>query len=212
MIYLTKSEYIFQALKDEIIEGALPSGSRIVVADISKQFSVSAMPIREAISKLEKYGYVEVEPHLGARVARIDLEKLKEITLLRNEIEPLVAKLATPYIEAELIEELQLLVNQMEQKMIDKDKVAYEKLNKEFHHKIYDRNPYSYIKGLNDELWIKSEISKVVLTKASGRIEESLKEHKIWLQAIRDQDAEEVYRIVKHHKTEAFRQLEEVMK
>jgi DNA-binding GntR family transcriptional regulator len=39
-----------------------------------------------------------------------------------------------------------------------------------------------------------------------------LKEHKIWLQAIRDQDAEEVYRIVKHHKTEAFRQLEEVMK
>ena len=212
MIYLTKSEYIFQALKDEIIEGALPSGSRIVVADISKQFSVSAMPIREAISKLEKYGYVEVEPHLGARVARIDLEKLKEITLLRNEIEPLVAKLATPYIEAELIEELQLLVNQMEQKMIDKDKVAYEKLNKEFHHKIYDRNPYSYIKGLNDELWIKSEISKVVLTKASDRIEESLKEHKIWLQAIRDQDAEEVYRIVKHHKTEAFRQLEEVMK
>jgi DNA-binding GntR family transcriptional regulator len=211
MIYLTKSEYIYQALKDEILEGSLPEGSRIIIADVTKKYGVSPMPIREAISKLQKYGYVEVEPHQGARVASMDLSKLKEITILRNELEPLVAKLATPYIDEPLIQELDELIVLMEEAMVNEDRTQYEKLNKEFHHKIYDRNPYSYIKELNDELWNKSEISKVVLTKAPNRLQESLKEHKMWLQAIKDNDPDEVARVVKLHKTNAFQELEKVM-
>lgn len=212
MIYLTKSEYVYQSLKDEIIEGKLPPGSRLVVADITKKYNVSAMPVREAITKLEKHGYVEVEPHLGARVATMDLHKLKEITILRNEIEPLVAKLATPYIDEPLIKELEKLIEQMEEAAEKEDCSAYEKLNHEFHQKIYDQNPYEYIKELNNELWDMSSISRFALSHTPRRLKESLEEHKMWLQAIKDKDPEEVARVVRLHKSNAFEELKTLIK
>lgn len=211
MVYLTKAEYIYQMLKDDIIDGNLKAGERIVIADVTAKYKVSPMPVREAITKLEKYGYVEMEPHIGARVSAMDFNKIKEIILLRTEIEPLVAKLAVPYIDEILIEKLDGLLVDMEKQMDEGDQVAYEKLNKEFHNLIYAKNPYPYINELAAELWSRSEVSKMIFSKVSDRMQNSLKEHQLWLQAIKDRDAEEVQRIVKNHKVNAFKELIELM-
>ncbi|MBR0596548.1 GntR family transcriptional regulator [Sinanaerobacter chloroacetimidivorans] len=211
MVYLTKAEYIYQMLKDDIIDGSLKAGERIVISDVTAKYKVSPMPVREAITKLEKYGYVEMEPHIGARVSAMDFNKIKEIILLRTEIEPLVAKLAVPYIDDKLISVLEKLLEDMEQEMNLGNKSAYEKLNKEFHNKIYEKNPYPYINELATELWSRSEVSKMIFSKVSDRMQNSLAEHKLWLQAIKNRDAEEVSRIVKKHKVNAFKELIELI-
>ena len=211
MVYITKAEYIYQMLKDDIIDGNLKAGERIVISDVTSKYKVSPMPVREAITKLEKYGYVEMEPHIGARVAAMDLNKIKEIMLLRTEIEPLVAKLAVPYIDHELIEKLENLMTEMELEMKRGNRIAYEKLNKEFHHLIYDKNPYPYIKELAAELWGRTEISKMIFSKVDSRLQHSFQEHQLWLQAIKDQNAEEVQRIVKNHKVNAFKELMDII-
>lgn len=211
MVYLTKSEYIYQILKDDIIDGNLKAGERIVIADVTAKYKVSPMPVREAITKLEKYGYVEMEPHIGARVAAMDFNKIKEIILLRMEIEPLVAKLAVPYIDEALIMTLENILNDMKKVMVEGDRSAYEKLNKEFHNLIYAKNPYPYINELATELWNRSEISKMIFIKVSDRMQNSFKEHQLWLQAIKDRDEEEVQRIVKNHKVNAFQELIELI-
>lgn len=211
MKFVTKGELIYQKLKDAILEGEYKQGERIVIADVTAKYGVSPMPVREAIAKLEKYGYVEVEPHIGARVASMDLNRITEFMMLRMVIEPLVAKLAVPYIDEETIKKLEDLNEKMEEQMNLNNSAAYEKLNKEFHGLIYDKNPYPYIKEMCSELWNRSEITKMVLSKCSGRLPHSLKEHRLWVQAIKERDPDEVERIVRLHKKNAFEELKRLM-
>ena len=211
MKFITKGELIYQKLKDAIIEGEYKQGERIIIADVTSKYGVSSMPVREAVAKLEKYGYVEIEPHIGARVAPMNLDRITEFMLLRMVIEPLVAKLAVPYIDEETIKKLEDLNHEMEKQMNLDNSAAYEKLNKEFHDLIYDKNPYPYIKEMSSELWNRSEVTKMILSKCPSRLPDSLKEHKLWLQAIKDGDPEEVERIVKLHKKNAFEELKQLI-
>lgn len=211
MKYVTKGEFVYQKLKDSIINGEYQQGERIVIADITAKYGTSPMPIREALAKLEKYGYVELEPHIGAKVSSLDINKITEFMMLRMVIEPLVAKLATPYIDEETIKELEHLNEQMEEQMHLNNGIEYEKLNKKFHDLIYDRNPYPYIKEMNSELWSRSEITKMIFTKSPSRLPDSLKEHELWIEAIKNKDAEEVERIVRLHKNNSFGELMRLM-
>lgn len=206
-MFKTKSDYIYDKLKDEIISGKLNFGERIVISDISTKYNVSAMPVREAIAKLKQYGYVEVIPHVGARVVVMDTKKIEEIMLLRTELEPLAAKLAVPYIDSNLIMKLEDLINKMEKSMKKNDGEEYSEYNKEFHDIIYERNPYPEIKRIILELQNRSDVTKNIV---SRRMEESSKEHKEWLQAIKDGDAEKVSKIVKKHKNNAFNEFVEI--
>ncbi len=211
MKFVTKGEMVYQKLKDAIIEGEYKQGERIVIADVTAKYGVSPMPVREAIAKLEKYGYVEVVPHIGARVASMDLDRITEFMMLRMVIEPLVARLAVPYIDEETIKKLEALNDAMEEQMKLNNSAAYEKLNKQFHDLIYDKNPYPYIKEMCFELWNRSEITKTVLSKCPSRLPDSLKEHKLWLQAIKDRNPGEVERIVRMHKENAFEEFKKLM-
>lgn len=202
-MYITKSEYIYNNLKNEIIEGTLNFGERIIISDISAKYNVSPMPVREAITKLEQYGYVEIIPHVGAKVVVMDTKKIKEIMLLRNELEPLGAKLAVPFIDDDLILDLELLIKKMDSAMENNNGNLYAKLNKEFHDKIYEKNPYPEIKKMIKELLNRSEVTTNIV---SSRMVDSSKEHKIWLQAIKEKDPEKVEEIVKKHKTNAFKE------
>ena len=148
-----------------------------------------------------------MEPHIGARVAAMDFDKIKEITLLRTEIEPLVAKLAVPHIDDEVISKLEKLMDDMKKEMEAENRTAYEKLNNEFHNLIYSKCPYPYINELAAELWGRSEISKMIFSKVSDRMQNSFKEHQLWLKAIKDRDAEKVQKIVRDHKVNAFKEL-----
>ena len=79
MDYMTKNEYIYEKLKDEIVDGKLASGERIIIREVSKKFGVSGVPIREALNRLQQDGLVEIIPHVGAKVVEFDLKKFKEI-------------------------------------------------------------------------------------------------------------------------------------
>ena len=206
-IIVTKSDYIYQHLKDAIIDGALQPNERIIVSDVTKQYGVSPMPVREALTKLEKYGYVTVEPHVGARVTPMDMGRLKEITLLRIEIEGLVASTAVPYIDRRTIISLRENLAKSRDAFQRNDNNAYSVLNREFHDLMYEKCPYAYMKQLKDELQCLSEISRVVFKRVPEQNGQSLEEHEAWLSAAEAGDCEAVRQIVRHHKRRAFNTL-----
>lgn len=45
---------------------------------MAEKIGVSEIPVREAIKMLESQGFVEVTPHVGAKVVYINLEELEE--------------------------------------------------------------------------------------------------------------------------------------
>ena len=46
MELLTKNEYAYRRLHDDILSGKLPSGSRLIVKDLVEEYQVSAMPVK----------------------------------------------------------------------------------------------------------------------------------------------------------------------
>ena len=62
----TKNLVVYEKLRQDIIEGTLRPGQRLVMARLAKEFAISETPIREAIRRLESDGYVTFTPHSGA--------------------------------------------------------------------------------------------------------------------------------------------------
>lgn len=72
-------DQIYDQIRFEIIELAVPLGSRLNVSELQERYGVSSTPIREAINRLQKEGLVEYENNVGARVVSIGEKDVLEI-------------------------------------------------------------------------------------------------------------------------------------
>ena len=79
-------EQIYQRLRDAILTGQLPAGTRLSPARLAESFGVSTMPVREALRLLEDDGLIQTSPRRWTRVASPDPG-------LADEIYPLIGLL-----------------------------------------------------------------------------------------------------------------------
>lgn len=89
--------------------GRLVPGQRLVAAELALELGVALPALREALERLAGEGLVELMPHRGARIARLDPADLEEVYELREVIEGLAARRAaahgaTPALAAALVE------------------------------------------------------------------------------------------------------------
>ena len=66
---MTKSASIYQELKRKILEGILDPGTHLIIKQISSEYGISDIPVREALKELNAEGLVETIPHVGSKVA-----------------------------------------------------------------------------------------------------------------------------------------------
>ena len=84
----TKKDRVVAELRQLILSGAIPRGTRIQQDDVAAQFQVSITPVREALRQLEVEGLVVSEPHRGVIVPLVDMRSLKAVYVMRRLIEP----------------------------------------------------------------------------------------------------------------------------
>jgi len=83
---------VYEALRNDILSGALPPGEQLVEARIAEELGVSKTPVREALIRLQRDGLVEIEPYRGARVIQPSDRDVKEISGLRLAIETAIVR------------------------------------------------------------------------------------------------------------------------
>jgi len=91
-----QAQEIAQALRSEIISGALPQGSELRQQFLAERFRVSRMPIREALRRLEAEGLILFTPNKSARVAPLSIADLQEIYEMRIAAETLALRRSLP--------------------------------------------------------------------------------------------------------------------
>ena len=77
------ADLIAADLRRDIQRGVFPPGAPLRQEDIAQRFSVSRIPVREALRALERDGLVEVLPNRGAYVIELTSPQIDEITHLR---------------------------------------------------------------------------------------------------------------------------------
>lgn len=75
----TLTAQLEEALRVDILEGVLQPGQRIRAHEMTKRYGVSATPLREALQRLAVENLIELDPRMGATVASISVDDLRDI-------------------------------------------------------------------------------------------------------------------------------------
>jgi len=75
-------------IRRAVLSGALPPGRKFAIAELSAQFGVSHIPVREALRRLEAQGLIVLRPGRSAMVSPLDAGELRAIFRLRQLLEP----------------------------------------------------------------------------------------------------------------------------
>ncbi|WP_371810817.1 GntR family transcriptional regulator [Frigoribacterium sp. CFBP 13707] len=85
---------IVDAVRADIVAGALQPGTRITEAALAERYGVSRVPVREALRGLEAEGFVESRPNVGSRVAEIPVDEADDLFAVREALEISTARRA----------------------------------------------------------------------------------------------------------------------
>jgi DNA-binding GntR family transcriptional regulator len=73
------ADRVHDELREQIITGRLTPGQRLLERELSAEFGVSRIPLREALPRLEAEGFVTVLPRRGAVVSTVEVRDLEEL-------------------------------------------------------------------------------------------------------------------------------------
>jgi DNA-binding GntR family transcriptional regulator len=90
----TRADWVDRKLREAILSGDLAPGQRLHTGELSKRWSVSQTPLREAMQRLAVDGLVEISPQRGARVAPVSLKDSYDVHELRVVLEPMALRSA----------------------------------------------------------------------------------------------------------------------
>jgi DNA-binding GntR family transcriptional regulator len=91
---LSLSRHIYSTVRERIILGQYPQGSRLPEKRIGEELDVSRVPLREAVPLLERDGFVHSYPRRGAVVARWDAKAIDDLFDARLSLEVGAARYA----------------------------------------------------------------------------------------------------------------------
>lgn len=91
------SDSVYQYLLDMILNMEIKPGDRIPEAKIATQLGISRTPIRDAMLQLANDGIINVYPNRFAEVACWDEERVKQIGVMRIQMDNLAVRLAVHY-------------------------------------------------------------------------------------------------------------------
>lgn len=97
-----------QILRQGILEGRFPSGSRLLETWLAEQMQLSRGTVRAALRELTHEGLVRAIPYTGWEVAKLTIKDARELCDVRAALEGLAARLAAETISPEKIETLSL--------------------------------------------------------------------------------------------------------
>ncbi|WP_144107956.1 GntR family transcriptional regulator [Paraburkholderia sp. BCC1886] len=128
------SRVIAEALRTAIVDGTLAPGAPLRQDAIARHFSVSAIPVREALRQLESEGWAKAAVHKGATVAPLSANEAREIYEIRSALESLAIGLAIPNHTAATLREAASLCRAAE---LEADPSKYVARNVAFHTSLY---------------------------------------------------------------------------
>lgn len=107
----TLSNELTSTLRDAIITGEIPQGSKLSETRLAKELDVSRGPLREAIRRLEGMNLIRHRPQQGARVVTLSMDFILQIYDTREALESKAAALAATNMSSQEIDELHRLID-----------------------------------------------------------------------------------------------------
>lgn len=126
-------EAVLSSLRDRIANGDLRPGEKVLPEQLSEEFGVSRIPIREALKILEGEGQVTYQPHRGFFVAALSVADLRELYRMRDLLEDEAIPAAVARLDDRTLGRLGALAAAAEAASDKGDVHGYSVANRRFH-------------------------------------------------------------------------------
>ncbi|HLH71483.1 MAG TPA: GntR family transcriptional regulator [Candidatus Dormibacteraeota bacterium] len=190
---------IYHEIKRAVLSGELPPGSVLSEAELSRRWSVSRTPIREAIRQLELEDLITWEPRRGATVTQVTVRGLRDMVELRQALEGLAVRLAAERRTDEDLAELQSILDRIDAAHRRGDIPATIELDDAFHRRIALASGNRLLAASADRLLDRVRFARSMARRVPGRQEEFQREHAAILRAIAARDPEVAERAMTEH-------------
>ncbi|MBE7214262.1 GntR family transcriptional regulator [Shewanella benthica] len=197
---VTAADKTFIQLRQDIVEGEIPSGAKLSETELSTKYAVSRAIIREAINRLASCHIVERKANIGARVVSLSNEGLIELYQVRESLEGMAARLAAKNMTTSEIDDLNLLLNTHFDEVKGGESYYQEAGDVDFHYRIIlgSKNKH-LISMLINGIYHLVRMYRVQLGMAGPRVTTAFDEHKHIVQAISNRDEELAEILMRRH-------------
>ena len=89
---VTTADKVFEQIQHAIVEGKIPSGSKISEPELAKRYQISRSTLREALNRLEKCHLIERKANVGSCVVQCSIEGLLELYITREALEGMACR------------------------------------------------------------------------------------------------------------------------
>jgi DNA-binding GntR family transcriptional regulator len=192
-------EQAAKKLRALIVRGDLVPGAALLEVGLSEALGISRTPLREALKQLAAEGLVELRLNRGAVVAPLRRDELAELFEAVGGIERCAAELAAHRMTASDLARLAALQARIERHRERGELRDYFEVNQQIHSAIVGFARNSVLKQSHEALLARAERARFLALSADGRWDESIREHRQVLAALKAGDAERAGRLLARH-------------
>ncbi|MDF1511295.1 GntR family transcriptional regulator [Robertmurraya sp. DFI.2.37] len=192
-------DYVYQQLKENIVNLKLEPGLSISEKEIAEWLSVSRTPVREAFVRLNQEQLLEVYPQRGTVVSLIDLKHVDDARFIREHLEVATVRVACESFPEDKTALLEKNIETQHRCVQEKDYEQLFELDEEFHSTIaigsQKARVWSVIQQMN------SHLNRVRLLSLASEFnwETILRQHSEVLNAIKAKDPERAATVMAQH-------------
>lgn len=190
---------VAERLRELIYRRELLPGDWIEEPVLCSQLGISRTPLREALKVLQQEGLIELIPRRGCRVQRLEEGDLLALFPVMATLEGLCIQLATEKLQADELERLEVMHDRLEANAAFDDIDGYYEANREFHQAVQELSGNRWLNRITGELRNVLMLARHRQLTVPGRLQESLREHRRIMQALREHDAEAACRAMHAH-------------
>lgn len=137
MAHITKKDLAYEFIKRRILEKRLLPGQRITASQVAEEIGTSVLPVREALLSLEAERLVTLTPYVGAVVAWVSPDEVREVIHLLAVLEGYATAESLP--QARRLARILPGINQKLRAAMQQEMWSwFIELNREFHFTIFE--------------------------------------------------------------------------
>lgn len=205
MAFRTKQDQVAEILRERIIAGTYPRGTKLKQSQIAEELGVSITPVREALHTLEAEGYITGLSHKGLLVPEMVPGAAHEIFDLRVLLERDLTARAMARMTRKALAELRESQARIVTLTRGRDPQAMRTENYRFHFRLYELADRPQTLQFVRVLWAKYPF---INQEGAGRRTKQIQEHERFLQRAAAGDQEGAIQAMVEHIKNGWRELD----
>ena len=196
-------ELAYQKMKEMILTCEIRPGEFLDLVKLGKQLGISRTPIREAETKLEREGLLQIIPQKGAYVSAISPKVVRDVYMTRKLLEPGIIRLAGSGISKERLKKIRQQDSAYKE---EQDLNALVEADDALHKEIVYSTKNQYIIDIFEQLCDQKKRINIMSGAVSEKHENNRREHNAIIDLLLAEKYEEAAVLMEQHLDEALGQ------